>query len=744
MKGTKRSSVLGSLGSTLNAYFSNSTIHGLGYLSSGNRRTRGSFVLQVFYWLAALVAAYGVAIAIVRRSFQEAQDFPIITTVDSISIKDIPFPAITLDAGNIFNPWGTTEKLYNFIDFECYKTPFDCPTEKQAPLKDINPLLQRVTERFFDVVFDQVKQRSIEDLASWRKSKLRLSSSFLFPEFDKSVALLSLIIEKKSSRSAAARRKLARATVETFARFVSWNLQESKGWGSEYFYPIILQEAGWLGINVSEADFICQREEGCQTGTFYREAYANLLLPFIFSRVPYDGLGLGDFISYFSSRVLPVSIKRYNETLPFLSNSQEFGVEEQFADVLANHTNSILNTDVDMTLYELTKLLAKHLFLDGEAKANYFGVKAKCIDKVVTGTWTRAWKYYIGILSTKHTIKSHFGEEITTPPCTNDTLDELLEITNCCLMTEPLKKNHVLMMKALKYAMQPPHFLQPEKEAESDHAWAQESFPNYKLKSYHKFSKYITTYFIKSKAFKEDKSLTYFPWNRLYKSWNRNPRIVRCQYNGKPSGFENMLFCSLFVRSYTNEGFGYSFNNRHFWSKHRVNNSFNQAFYDTMHPYLDTPLPDIIYPQATGQTYGLSAIFQLNKYDQEVFNKFAEATPAIRVAIHDPHKPADLRTGGVEIRPGYESTFLITPSQVKTSPDIERLSVERRKCKFPAESDGLELFSEYTQDGCLFECKLRQASEKCHCVPWNYPLIDSIFSTCDYLGSFCFDRVGIN
>ena len=34
-----------------------------------------------------------------------------------------------------------------------------------------------------------------------------------------------------------------------------------------------------------------------------------------------------------------------------------------------------------------------------------------------------------------------------------------------------------------------------------------------------------------------------------------------------------------------------------------------------------------------------------------------------QVSIHDPLTPADLRSEGVEIEPGYVSTILITPRQ---------------------------------------------------------------------------------
>ena len=32
------------------------------------------------------------------------------------------------------------------------------------------------------------------------------------------------------------------------------------------------------------------------------------------------------------------------------------------------------------------------------------------------------------------------------------------------------------------------------------------------------------------------------------------------------------------------------------------------------------------------------------------------------------------------------------------------------------------MFREYTEEGCLFECKLRKAANYSQCIPWDYPV----------------------
>ena len=63
-----------------------------------------------------------------------------------------------------------------------------------------------------------------------------------------------------------------------------------------------------------------------------------------------------------------------------------------------------------------------------------------------------------------------------------------------------------------------------------------------------------------------------------------------------------------------------------------------------------------------------------------------------RISIHDPLSIADLLSSGVDVEPGYVSTFLITPSQIVTSPNAKAVSKDRRNCLFQGEANQLTLF----------------------------------------------------
>ena len=60
--------------------------------------------------------------------------------------------------------------------------------------------------------------------------------------------------------------------------------------------------------------------------------------------------------------------------------------------------------------------------------------------------------------------------------------------------------------------------------------------------------------------------------------------------------------------------------------------------------------------------------------------------------MHDPFSAADLRTSGIHVKAGYETTFLITPSQIVATDEVKGLAPHRRKCTFDDETSKLILF----------------------------------------------------
>ncbi len=71
-------------------YFRDTTLHGFRYLVD-----EGSFLVRLT-WLALIVTSFVVASLSFLTSLQEARDNPFVTTLDSVPVQEVPFPAVTV------------------------------------------------------------------------------------------------------------------------------------------------------------------------------------------------------------------------------------------------------------------------------------------------------------------------------------------------------------------------------------------------------------------------------------------------------------------------------------------------------------------------------------------------------------------------------------------------------------------------------------------------------------------------
>ncbi len=694
------------------AYLHETTIHGFRYLAPDEIGSRN--LLEFFFWVSGIVAAFAATTLMLYQSFDEGRKFPILTTVDTINVNKVPFPAITVDAGEVVNPWGHAERLIDLFDYECYDTPYGCP-EKEA-LREAGMVVIKATVTVF---FEKYKLRVKE----WPLSKLKKSRYpfCLYDDFARAVAILAVIKQKdKDYGRKEVPKWLVNATADVFGRYNNRKTGDfakefNFNWGRDHFYPKIKEEQ--LSYDISDEDVQACLDEGEENCSKYIDAFRILVLPNFVFRVPFQGLGAGEFISYFTRRAVSASIKSGKEhhdvQTVFLTGSGNNNKPNEIlvAEFLGDLMKFISNQRVDMNSFEMINLLdMPHRINEGVRHASYYGDRYNCTlargDNA--GKYFEQWNSYIKRVPIhQHTHKGVISER----PCSNDTDAVEKGIDGCCKLARLMAEEHELVARILKHAMQPPHFTLSEEEFNCDFGNLSEIVP-FPIKTY------------------DEPPI------------NENPRIFQCRYNQDPIEDGQMPFCNIFARSYSNEGYAYSFNNRHFWNKHRKDNTYNRRFYNIFHPVPTTDFPDIIYPATSGSSYGLSFALQLNKYQDAAKDDASRAkiVPMFKVAIHDPQKPADLRSEGVMIEPGYTSTFLITPSQVFTSDNVKKLEVDKRKCKFHSENEGLKIFTEYTKQGCVLECKLLQADARCGCLPWNYPSPVNT-SICDYMGNYCFEEV---
>ena len=92
-------------------YLLTTTIHGLRYLHDGQNW------LEKLIWLIIIGASFSGAIWFIVHGLKEANEEPILTTLETTEVQNVPIPAITIGGGANVNKWGFVEKFFNLLMF---------------------------------------------------------------------------------------------------------------------------------------------------------------------------------------------------------------------------------------------------------------------------------------------------------------------------------------------------------------------------------------------------------------------------------------------------------------------------------------------------------------------------------------------------------------------------------------------------------------------------------------------------
>ena len=273
-------------------------------------------------------------------------------------------------------------------------------------------------------------------------------------------------------------------------------------------------------LNVTKEDLPCQSEsEECMTWLkWYRLV---MQLPFEINKFPYENLGFGTYLTYFSRLLSKGEVGFFNKFNP----TEEEAIARKAMSQTLRHLGL---KNVNMSTFELVKML--HLNPDETERdvtafANPIQTETGCQAHEIE-EYMQAWKRY----KNKRKIKI---EEV---PCHNVSMNDT---SNCCKMFATLKDQVEIVLKIMKYSIQPSLYHEPLDEF-------LESYDNLEFLPY----KNLTTYIRENGA------------KKLMES-NTNPRIFMCRYAGEGKLLPQN--CNLFHTSLTNQGIGYSFNIANFW-----------------------------------------------------------------------------------------------------------------------------------------------------------------------------------
>ena len=101
-----------------------------------------------------------------------------------------------------------------------------------------------------------------------------------------------------------------------------------------------------------------------------------------------------------------------------------------------------------------------------------------------------------------------------------------------------------------------------------------------------------------------------------------------------------------------------------------------------------------------------------------------------------------LKYGKYQTAADYLKEYRIpfTVKMTETEKILEKYSITQRKCRFKHELGEMKLFQIYSNQNCIFECKLEIVRKMCNCLPWYLDLKNQTEPVCNLFGNKCYEQ----
>ena len=86
----------------------------------------------------------------------------------------------------------------------------------------------------------------------------------------------------------------------------------------------------------------------------------------------------------------------------------------------------------------------------------------------------------------------------------------------------------------------------------------------------------------------------------------------------------------------------------------------------------------------------------------------------------------------------YKVPFVVKVTA--TDSILEKYSVTKRRCRFKHELGEMKLFTKYSKQNCIFECKLELVRKMCGCLPWYLEVKNQTEPVCNIFGNKCYEQ----
>ena len=104
---------------------------------------------------------------IYKTSIEDNEKEPILTTIETTLIENMPFPAVTIATDGRTNPWGFIEKTFNMMTF--YGPENEGVFEESKELrKEFQFLVKEMTETAYNEIEKQWQNWSLDDFKQYK------------------------------------------------------------------------------------------------------------------------------------------------------------------------------------------------------------------------------------------------------------------------------------------------------------------------------------------------------------------------------------------------------------------------------------------------------------------------------------------------------------------------------------------------------------------------------------------------